>query len=200
MPSPTVKVRITAQNDAAGALRSFESTLGRIQSTFKAIGIGLSFAAVGQFLRRSIEESSNAEAALTRLRVAVQNAGGDFGKFSPQVDQAVESLQRLTRFEDDDARSALATMVTLTGNLQGSLRNLGLAADVAVKTQKPLAEAAQLVGLAMNGNVRGLRRLGIEVKDSKTALEGLPVNLPWVLGGRREDVPDAAHADRQRLS
>ncbi|MBK6845762.1 MAG: hypothetical protein IPG88_26405 [Gemmatimonadetes bacterium] len=78
---------------------------------------------------------------------------------------------RLSTATDDDLRAALTNMITISGDVAGSQRNLALAADLATFKHIGLEEAANVVGKAMNGNVTAFNKLGVAGKDATTVLE-----------------------------
>lgn len=151
-----------------------------VASAFKGILSAGAVVAIGGFLKKSIDEASDAEAALSELRGAVGNVGGDFGKLAKSFDDSAQHLQRFTRFSDDETTRALAKLVTISGDTAGALKNIGLAADVAAFQQTDLNTAAELIGRTMTGNTKGLKQFGIATKDSTDGLEQLRQKMKGV--------------------
>lgn len=176
MPAPEVKVSIAGDNAKLDAeLRKSEGALGGFVNSAKGILAGLAAAAtavaLGQFFKSALEEAGKAETGIKRLGIAVTNAGGDFRSMQPEIEGVITKFVRLTKHTDDDLRAALTNMIGLTGDVSGSLKNLGLATDLAAFKQIPLEDAATAVARAMNGNVTAFNRLGIAGKDATTVLE-----------------------------
>lgn len=174
--TPEVKVRIAADNkelDAglAGAGRSLGDFAGKIPLIGAAVAAA--GAAVAAFAKGAVDEAAKAEVGMVRLGAAVSNAGGDFRKLSPVLEDAVSKVQRLSTATDDDLRAALTNMITISGDVSGSMKNLSLVTDVAAYSGKSLEESATLVGKAMTGNVKALGEFGNEVKLAKDPMEAL---------------------------
>jgi hypothetical protein len=180
MPTPDVKVRIRATNETGPAFQGLENVLNRVRSQVVGLASILSVRAIGGFLGSTIKESADAESALSELRAAVTNAGGDFGALQGQTDAAAQGVQRLSRYSDDAARGALAKLITVSGNVQGSLTNLQVVVDLAATRHIELSEAADVVGKAMAGNTTQLGRLYPQLKTSTNAVG----DLAKMLSGR----------------
>jgi hypothetical protein len=82
-------------------------------------------------------------------------------------------MQQTTRYSDDDAASAFANLVNISGDYTGSLKNLSLAADVAAAKQMDIQDAATLVGKVMAGETGMLKRYGIVVAENADAMQAL---------------------------
>lgn len=158
--------------------------LNGVKAALGGIAAGLTAGAITAFLGKAIDEASDAESALSELRSAVNNVGGDFSKLQPATDAAASSMQRLTRFSDDLTRRALATMITVSGDTAGSLKNIGLAADLAAFKHVDLTSAAEDVARIMTGNTRILVQYGIRTKD---AAEGMELLRKRVAGFAEKD-------------
>ena len=180
MPTPEVQVRIKATNESGPAFQGLENTLNRVRSQVVGLASILSVRAIGGFLGSTIKESADAESALSELRAAVTNAGGDFDAMQGQTDAAALGVQRLSRYSDDAARGALAKLITVSGNVQGSLQNLQVVVDLAATRHIDLSEAADVVGKAMAGNTTQLGRLYPQLKTSTNAVG----DLAKMLSGR----------------
>lgn len=168
---------LRAKDEASAVLSGAEKNItgfaGKAGTALKAIGTIAAGLALGKFFKDALTEAAEAEKGMARLGQAVGNAGGDFGKLRPALEQVVDGVRRLSTFSDDDLREALTRVITLTGDTAGSMKNLGLVADLAAARQIDLSTASDLVAKAMNGNTTGLNRLGFAGKDATTVLENL---------------------------
>lgn len=174
--TPEVKVRIAADNKdldsgLAGAGRSLGDFAGKIPLVGAAVAAA--GAAVAAFARGAVDEAAKAEVGMVRLGAAVTNAGGDFRRLSPVLEETVGRVQKLSTATDDDLRAALTNMITISGDVSGSMKNLSLVTDVAAFSGKSLEESATLVGKAMTGNVKALSQFGNEVKLANDPLQAL---------------------------
>lgn len=181
-----VEVILKARDETAAVFKKTEDAIGgfggRASAILKGVGAAVAAIGIGKFFKDSVEEAAQAEVGMVRLGVAVDNAGGNFKKLRPALEDAVDGVRRLTTFTDDDLRAALTNLITLTGDTRGSMENLGLTADLAAFKQIGLSEASDIVAKAMNGNTTALNKMGIEGKDAATVLE----NLRKTVGGFAE--------------
>ncbi|HEV8453759.1 MAG TPA: hypothetical protein VGQ24_02635, partial [Gemmatimonadales bacterium] len=178
-----IQLILKAKDEATAVLSKAESgidSFGRkATGVFKAVAALAVTAALGKFFADAVEEGAKAELGIARLGTAVRNAGGDFKALRPSLEEAIEGVRKLTTYTDDDLRAALTNLITVTGDTSGSVKNLGVVADLAAFKQISLEEASLSVAKAMNGNVTQLNKLGIAGKDSNTVLE----NLRATVGG-----------------
>lgn len=159
---------------ADGALSGLSGKVKALGAAFAALGVT---AALGKFFKDAIGEASAAEKGMARLSVAVRNTGNDFDALKPSLEGAVSSVMKMSTATDDDLREALTRMVTVSGDVEGSMKNLALVTDLAAFKNVDLETAALSVGKAMNGNTTELNRLGIAGKDSTTVLENLRASV-----------------------
>ena len=157
-----------ASRRAEGAIDGVGNAAASLAKKLAALGVGV---LLGQFFKSAVEEAAAAEDAMAGLEQAVLNSGTSFRQFAPDVEAVVAQMTRLTKFTDDDLYRALTRMVGISGDAQGSLKNLGLVADLAAFKNIGLEESATIVGKAMNGNVTAFNKLGVAGKDATTVLE-----------------------------
>jgi len=168
------RITLEAILDASGVQRGSaqaESYVGKLGNTLKEMLPMFTGAAIGAGLASSFREFAEAERQMDRLGIAVRNAGGDWTSLQREIKRTTGEMQFLVGFSDDDLQAALRRMITATGNVQGSMENLGLVADVAAAFDRDLVSAATMVSAAMEGNYRKLAMLLPELKD--LAKEGL---------------------------
>lgn len=173
-----VKVRIVGDNSSlTGALNASDNSImgwaGKIGGVFKGLLAFAGGAALGGLFKKSVTEAIEAERGIEALRVTVDNAGASFTAWSPKIEGVIDRLQRTTRFTDDELRGALSRMIVITGDVEGSLRNLSLTTDVAADKNRGLEDASKIVGLAMQGNGKALRQYGIDLKETANPVEDL---------------------------
>lgn len=162
-----------AERQAKGFGERFKTGILTPMTAIKTAVVGIAAGIVGQFAKASVESAATAEAAWGRVEVAVSNAGITFKNVQGDLDKLFTKLQETTRYSDDDAASAFATLVTISGDYAGSLKNLTLAADIAAQKQIDIGEAAQIVGKVMAGETGMLKRYGIVVKEGADAMQAL---------------------------
>lgn len=163
--------------DARKSLGGVEGAIGRLKSAAKALGAAIG----GAFIVRSIlafgaaavREASQADKVWRNLAGTINAAGGSWAALEGDIRSAASALQDVTTFGDEDYADALSNMIAITGNVEASIQNMGLAANVAAQFfDGQLAPATELVAKVSMGMTTQLRRMGIEVE---TAQEGLDV-------------------------
>lgn len=137
----------------------------------KGLVAGALTAAVGSFFRASVESAAEADAAWGRAASALENAGLKANLARPEIDALAASIQASTRFSDDAATDSFATLLSISGDYAGSLKNVQLAADLAAAKNIDLKTASDLVGKAMVGQTSTLSRYGIVVKQGSDAVQ-----------------------------
>lgn len=167
-----VSVIVRATDAVTGPLREMKSGFESFAGVIRGIGATIVGSAIGTFLKDSVVEGLKAEDSYRRLGVSVRNAGGDFASMKPQIDTVVDGVQRLSNETDDDLRNALTKLISVTGDVSGSMKELGTVANVAAERHIDLDSAAQLVGKTMNGNVTPLMKAyGVEVHSVSEGMD-----------------------------
>lgn len=171
----TLVDKLTAPVEGAkGKLASFGDSVTGLGTKIAALGVS---AALGVFFKSAVEEAAKAEASTIRLGHAVRNAGEDFDTWAPQIDETINRLAKLTTFTDDDLASALGNLITKTGDVAGSMKNMGLVTDLAANRNISLEESATLVAKALNGGGRLFKEYGITVGTAAEKTEQLAAIL-----------------------
>jgi hypothetical protein len=166
-------VKIVGTETVSDAAKKSEGALSKLSGVVKTVGVAfaaVAAAAAAKFLKGAIDEASKAEIGMARLGNAVRNAGGDFDTLRPQIEATVASVMKMSTATDDDLNEALTRMVAISGDTQGSLKNLTLVTDLAAFKQIDLETAAISVAKAMNGNTTEMNRLGVAGKNATDVL------------------------------
>lgn len=168
-----------AFNDAGTSAGTFEgkidglgSKFGTFAGTLAGVATGGALAALPGLLMDGAKGAAEDEAAMLRLRKAVENTGKSYDSQSGAVEDAIKRGQELA-FTDGETASALATLTSLTGDSDEALRRLSAAQDLARGTGIPLEQAAKLLGKTSDENTTALNRLGIQVGENATAQDVL---------------------------
>ena len=177
LPAVFVELRATTEQfraqmgEARTTVENFSksSTTGmqRLESVGKVAFIGLAGAATA-FGGIAVKAALEGEQAHAQLVQAVQNSGTAFASVGGQVDDMSGRFAKLG-YENDQVEQALARLVQSTGDVSGSMREMGLVADFARGRHVDLETAATIVGKVMNGNVTALKRVGIATTDASGA-------------------------------
>lgn len=173
-----------AEADARRALKPLESGLDRLRSMAKSIGAAIGGAflvrSLVQFGAAAVREANTAERVWNNLRGTIQAAGGDFNALEKDIRATGDAFQDATVHDGEGYAEGLERMISLTGDVRGSMQNMGLAANVAAQFFKgELEPAIELVAKVSMGMTAQLGRMGIQVE---TAQEGLDVLAKRSLG------------------
>lgn len=167
-----------AEADAKKALSGIEGGFDRMRSAVArlaaGIGAALGGAALIAFGKRAVEAAAKVEQVWNDLRGTINSAGGSFEKLEGKIRATAEAFQDATVNDGEDFAEGLSRMITLTGNVEGSLKNMGLAANVAAQFFKgDLASGVELVAKVSQGNVTMLQKMGIAATSAANGLDVL---------------------------
>lgn len=195
--------KVTAETKVMAA--ETEAQTGKMQLAYKAtasagkaltLGIVGAAAVIGGF---SVEAAASAQVTDAKLSVAVKNAGGNMEALEPKISKA-QSAMRNYGFSNNDAKDALGTLTTALKSPQDALKDISVAADLARAKHIDLNQAALLVAKTQEGQVRGLKSLGIDlpvaaasaaqVAKAQDALAAAQAKANGILAA----TPDAANA------
>lgn len=149
----------------------------------------------------ALNVGSKIEQSNAVLQNSVQNLGKSYDDFSDQVDHARAYGESLGLTEDK-VNSAMAQLITVTGNGDAALRGFNAATDLAAHGNKPFADALRTTVLALEGSGRGLRTYGVNltlvvhpVENLKKALDALHSAMQ-----KQQESLDALHAAQQKYN
>ena len=118
-------------------------------------------------LKEAIEISMEAERSIVTMQRSIENLGISFQKVGKEVEDAVDHMAEFTRFGREDTRGAIENLVVITQDYGKAMASLSVVADLATFRHQTLAEASRAFGMAVEGNTRVLRQIGI-VLDADT--------------------------------
>jgi hypothetical protein len=110
----------------------------------------------------------DAEKTQARLEVAFKRQAPRAREVRGRI-SAAESSSRKLGFTDEDVKQSLGSLVTATGNVTESLKELQIAQDLARFKGVSLEQATKALTMAHAGSTRALKQLGIEVAKVTTA-------------------------------
>lgn len=155
---------------------------------------GFASAFVGSEVVKAAEEQ---EDSINRLNVALSAAGNYSEATSQHFQDFASSIQRTTRFSDDQVLSNAGLLESIT-RLNGDGLEKALSASINLSSAMgiDLETAVRTVGKAAEGNVSSLKKFGIQVKTGATDTETFS-NALLVLNAK---FGDAAKGDIQTFS
>jgi hypothetical protein len=122
------------------------------------------------FLKSAVEEAEKENEALRKLAFQVNVTGISYKENKTAIVAWGESIEKTTRFGKTEAYDSLAKLTKITGDLTTAQRLSKLAMDLAAVGTKSVQEYTQDLGLAYEGNTRGLVALR---KEFGAQLEGM---------------------------
>ena len=181
MDKGTMNLVIKAIDNATPTLRKIGKGLGGLKKIGSAVGSGLQSAAigavgiaaaVGAFAIAATAGAADEEKQVARLNGVLKARGMLTDQNTKAIDTQITAMQDLA-FADDDVRESLITATSFTKNFNDALKIQNVAADVAAAKNISLEEATALVGKAYQGNTKGLKGLGVEVKKGVKGMGAL---------------------------
>jgi hypothetical protein len=140
----------------------------------KEIGAALiaGFTAAIAFSKKLVTAWGESEDASTRLTAAIRSTGQAGSISTGELARLAAEIQKTTRFEDDLAVAAQATLISI-GKFteEGVKKALPVLADYAAATGTDLVTAAQQMAQAIEGGRNIFVRFGAETKDGMTKTE-----------------------------
>lgn len=125
-------------------------------------------------IREDIKAAKDHEDAITRMNVALASAGNYSQESSEKMQEFAEAMMRATGSEVDATLNAAALIENLTKLDNDGLRGATHAAiELAAVLNIDLQSAAHLVARAIDGQVTGLHRQGIEMDVGANKAENL---------------------------
>lgn len=149
-------------------------------------------------IKKAATAAMEAEASNARLNAQLNALGIRSTQVRSKIDQTVQSLSRMSGFDDEDLQDAFTSLVRTTGDASTSMRDLSLVTDIARGRQISLSQAAQLVNRVQAGNVGSLRKLGIEVDKTTTKEEALAL-LRKKFAGQAQGFGNTAAGAAERM-
>lgn len=182
-----VVIRLRAQvdqlkGDLDKAQKTIEGFGEKAKSTFGEIGAALAGAFAAEkilgFIKEGITAFAEYERALDSLGKKVTSSGGNWADLKESVEAYARGIKETTRFSDDEAVNALNSLMLKTNDYTTALKLNERAMNLSVLANIPLSESAQMLGLAYQGNARGVmmlgRQLGLtrgEAKDAQAVFD-----------------------------
>ena len=183
MAKGKVKVSITADADgvkrgtreAEADIHRLERSSGRSMAAMRggALAAGAAITGIAVGVYKTTEAAIEAEKAQARLEAQMRALGFSYQAHAKEIDNVIQKTSRLAALDDEDLSDAFTNIVRSTGNVERSMRLVGLAADLARAKQLDVAKAGEIVGKVAAGNTGVLGRYGITIEKGATATQAL---------------------------
>jgi len=151
---------------------SGERSLGGLRTAALGAGAALGGAlAVGT--KKAADAAIEEEKSRARLKAQLDALGISYEKHGRRIDAIVAKQSKLSGLDDENLQDSFTNLARVTGDVDKSLRLVGLAADFARAKNIDVAKAGELVGKVAAGNTGILGRYGIKVREGASAQEAL---------------------------
>ncbi len=157
-----------ALNEAAGQTEELGSTLDKV-----TIASGLAFAALTAEIYLSVKAFNVEALAVEEVNQALQNQGIFTESLARSYRRVAEEIEAKTGVDSDSISSAQAVAQGLVGQIELTDDLTRAVVDLAARQKIDVSSAYTLVAKAVNGNVVGLQKLGIELDATGTKQERL---------------------------
>jgi phage-related protein len=147
-----------ALGDATGTVKKFGSAMGVSIPKTPMDAAVKGIKAVSKVTKTVVTDAKDAAAAEAQFALALGNAGIDATAHAASLDAAIASSQKLA-FTDDEARDALQSLATATGDANASIDLLSASQDIARLAGVDLATASDAVAKAYTGTDTALTRM-----------------------------------------
>lgn len=183
-------MKILVGADTTAAVQGFntlETKIGAVKVLFAGFLATATIGGLVSFFKSSAMAAAEEEDGLKRLERQLERLGYSYATVGSEVDNLTKDIQNNTRFADDEAVAALTDLVQRTGDYGFAIGIINTATDIAAARGEALIDVTRKIGLAYNGNTRGLKELGVATKDAANWQEILRERYG---GEARKDVED----------
>lgn len=158
----------------SGDISDFKDKLQQVEDSGDSAGgslavaagiAGAAFVALAVGIEEAVKAYAETERAAIEVTQALQNQGIYSDELVKSYRDQAEELQNLTGVEADSITKAQAKLQSLIGQKQITSELSQAMVDLSIKTGS-LDSAAEILGRAVEGNVRGLKQFNIEIDDN----------------------------------
>src|SRR3990172_6036034 len=107
----TVEFSIRASETATAIFGRVESSLGRVQASFRSLQSLLVGTVIASFGQQVLAATVQAERASARLDAALKATASSAGLARGELDEMAEALKRNSPFDDDEIRKGIASLL-----------------------------------------------------------------------------------------
>jgi len=184
MPQANIKAVITAEDRASAALRNFGNNASSVGNKVKkglklaAIGIAAAGAAAVAFGVSSVKSFQESENSLAQLNAVLKSTKGVAGVTAKSAINLANSLQKVTKYSDEDVVSAENLLLTFTKIGKDIFpKATKTVLDMSTALGQDTKASAIQLGKALQDPILGvtaLRRVGVNFsKDQREVIKNL---------------------------
>ena len=168
MANVAVNATISARDAASGNINKVNKSLKALQFGFAAAGVAA--AALAKFAFDAVKAAAEDEMSNARLNAALKARGFLTDDLAKKVKQQTTAMAALG-ITDDQVRAGIEVGSRFFADQTTILQANTVAADVAAVTGQSLADVITTIGKGAQGQLKGLRALGVQVNKGATTQE-----------------------------
>lgn len=165
-----IKAVITAEDKASRVLKNFSGGMVSFakKASFAALGVGTAVAGIGALMVKSFTESENVIAQTNAVLKSTKSVAGVTAK---QVSKLASSMQKVTKFSDEEIQSGENLLLTFTKIGKDIFpQATEIMLDMSQALGQDLKSSAVQLGKALQDPILGvtaLRRVGVNFSDAQ---------------------------------
>jgi hypothetical protein len=159
------KTTTVMSRDLKNLLNTTKTVSSGMNKALGAVGLGLTFAALGAELKKATQAAVDDRKQQGLLAQSLRNTVNANAEVIAGAEAYVKATQFKTNVLDDNLRPALALAVRATGSLTKGEQLLNTALDVSAGTTRDLQSVTIAMTKAYAGNSGALKKLGVNIKD-----------------------------------
>ena len=165
----TANFVVKAKDAATGPLGKVGGSMGKLKRTagtaFKGIAAGAAIAAgaIAGLATVAVKGAISEEKSIILTNAALRQRGFDLEALGPKVEAQVKAFEEFG-LEGENVRAGIEAGSRFFKSQNNLLKANATAANIAAVTDQDLATVIGILGKAAQGQTRGLKTLGIEVK------------------------------------
>jgi hypothetical protein len=166
MANVAVNATISARDAASGNINKVNKSLKALEFGFAAAGIAA--AALAKFAFDAVRAAAEDEMSNARLNAALKARGFLTTDLAAKIKEQTLAMAALG-ITDDQVRAGIEVGSRFFADQTTILEANSVAADVAAVTGQSLADVVETIGKGAQGQLKGLRALGVQVTKGATA-------------------------------
>jgi hypothetical protein len=166
MANVAVNATISARDAASGNINKVNKSLKALQFGFAAASIAAG--ALAKFAFDAVKAAAEDEMSNARLNAALKARGFLTDDLAAKIKEQTLAMAALG-ITDDQVRAGIEVGSRFFSDQTTILEANSVAADVAAVTGQSLADVVQTIGKGAQGQLKGLRALGVQVNKGATA-------------------------------
>ncbi len=157
----------------------------------EAVVVAFGFEKAIEGVKSLVDAAEKAQVSQTRLETAFKNVGISSEKAAAQVEMA-EKAGRKLGFMNTETKDSLGSLVTSTGSVSKSMRELSISQDLARFKGVDLTTATKALTMANAGSMRAIKQLGITIVPVTNAVDALKASHMKLTTEQGKQALDAA--------